>query len=156
MSTNRAESARNSAQSAEHHGAKRERTGPGIGETLQLIFTMNAATGAVIKIEKIDQSGKRCEVPKEESVALAGKDNLLEVEAALDEAFEAGISSVLEPSSDEEPLDETEEETELRRILLSHIIGRGTRRRLQQRLVERIVLARTLAKADALRSPGRA
>ncbi len=136
----------------EQHGAKRERTrhAPG-GETEQLIFTLNAATGAVLSIEKIDLDGKRHEVAKEETIALAGKGNLHEIEVALDEAFEAGISSVLEPTSEDQPQDETEEhgeteeETELRRVLLTHIIGRDVRRRLQHRLVQRLLLSRTLA-----------
>jgi len=156
MATNREESAKNPTHEREPHGSKREKTRPEAGaETQQLIFTMSAATGAVIKIEKIDPSGKRREVPKEETVALAGKDNLHEIEAALDEAFEAGISSVLEPSSHEEPSDETEEETELRRVLLSHLIDRSIRRRLQRRLADRLVLSRTLADADAPSGPAR-
>jgi hypothetical protein len=160
MATHRDESAKNPTNEQEpkreQHGSKREKSQSGTGEGIQqLIFTMNATTGAVIKIEKIDPSGKRREVPKEETVALAGKDNLHEIEAALDEAFEAGISSVLEPSSHEEPSDETEEETELRRVLLSQLIDRSIRRRLQRRLVDRLVLSRTLADADAPRGPAR-
>ena len=156
MATHREEAAKNPASEREHHGSKREKArSEAAEETQQLIFTMNAATGAVIKIEKIDPSGKRGEVPKEETVALAGKDNLHEIEAALDEAFEAGISSVLEPGSGEEQLDETEEETELRRVLLSQLIDRSIRRRLQRRLVDRLVLSRTLADADEPRGPAR-
>jgi len=129
------------------HSAKRERTRHASGdETKQLIFTLNAATGAVIRIEIVDTDGKRKEIPREETVALAGKDNLHEIEAALDEAFEAGISSVFEPTDDDEPSDETEteEERELRRVLLMHLIGRNVRRRLQHRLVQRLILSRTL------------
>ncbi len=129
----------------EQHGAKRERTRHAAdGETEQLIFTLNAATGAVISIEKVDRDGKRHEVPKDETVALAGKGNLHEIEVALDEAFEAGISSVLAPTSEEEPQEETEEETELRRVLLTHIISRNVRRKLQRRLVQRLILSQTL------------
>ena len=125
------------------HGAKRERTRHASGdETKQLIFTLNAATGAIIRIDIVDTDGKRKEIPREETIALAGKDNLHEIEAALDEAFEAGISSVFEPTDDDEPSDETEEEKELRRVLLMHLIGRNVRRRLQHRLVQRLILSR--------------
>ena len=127
------------------HSAKRERTRHASGdETKQLIFTLNAATDAIVKIEIVDTAGKRKEIPREETVALAGKDNLHEIEAALDEAFEAGISSVFEPTDDDESSDETEEEKELRRVLLMHLIGRNVRRRLQHRLVQRLILSRTL------------
>jgi hypothetical protein len=156
MATNREEAEKSPAHEREHHGSKRDKTRPAAGEEIQqLIFTMKVATGAVIKIEKIDPSGKRHEVREKETAALVGKDNMHEIEAALDEAFEAGISSVLEPNSNEEPLEETEEETELRRVLLSHLISRGIRRRLQRRLVDRLILSRTLADADTARGPAR-
>lgn len=144
MPTARDDHAKGAAHEGQH-GAKRERTRHAAGdETKQLIFTLNAATGAIIKIEIVDASGKRKDIPREETVALAGKDNLHEIEAALDEAFEAGISSVFEPTDDDEPSDETEEEKELRRVLLMRLIGRNVRRRLQHRLVQRLILSRTL------------
>lgn len=127
------------------HGAKREQPRHASGsETKQLIFTLNAATGAITRIEIVDPAGKRKDIPREETVALAGRDNLHEIEDALDEAFEAGISSVFEPADDDELGDETEEEKELRRVLLMHLIGRNVRRRLQHRLVQRLILSRTL------------
>ena len=148
MAVAREDPAKGGAHEGQHSG-KRERTRHASShasgdETKQLIFTLNAATGAIIKIEIVDPAGKRKDIPREETVALAGKDNLHEIEAALDEAFEAGISSVFEPTDDDEPSDETEEEKELRRILLMHLIGRNVRRRLQHRLVQRLILSRTL------------
>ena len=134
------------------NSAKRERTRADAGsETKQLIFTMNAATGAVVRIEMVDPHGKRYEIPKDETVALAGKDGLHEIEAALDDAFEAGISCLLEPTEGDEPgkdseeTEDSDEEKELRRVLLMQIIGRDVRRRLQRRLVQRFILSRTLA-----------
>ena len=146
----------NPSRSAPHqrarNSAKRQRTRIDAGsETKQLIFTLNAATGAVIRIEMVDPHGKRYEVPRDETVALAGKDGLHEIEAALDDAFEAGISCLLEPTGGDEPGEDSEEtedsdeEKELRRVLLMQIIGRDVRRRLQRRLVQRFILSRTLA-----------
>jgi hypothetical protein len=131
----------------EQHGTKRggKRHVAG-GDTVQLIFTLQAATGAVTSIEKVDPDGKRHEIKLDETVALAGKGNLNEIEAALDEAFEAGISSVLEPAAgQDEPQDETEEDAELRRALLARIISQNVRRRLQRRLAQRLALSQTLA-----------
>jgi len=141
MAIAREDPAKGSAHEGQH-SAKRERASD--DETKQLIFTLSAATGAIIKIEIVDAAGKRKEVPWEETLALAGKDNLHEIEATLDEAFEAGISSVFEPTDDDGPSDETEEEKELRRVLLMHLIGPNVRRRLQHRLVQRLILSRTL------------
>ena len=79
----------------------------------------------------------------DETVELAGKQNLDEIEAALDEAFEAGIFSVLDPGGDGEATEESQEEMDLRRVLLKLVIGREVRRRLQRRLVQRLILSRT-------------
>lgn len=149
MSTAREEHGKGASNEGAPRRASREKTRPAAGnETKQLIFTLNAETGAVITIEMVDPEGKRHEVPKEEVVALAGKGNLHEIETALDEAFEAGISSVLEPTGDdispEEAEEETEEDRELRRVLLTRLIRRDVRRRLQRRFVQRLMLSQTL------------
>jgi hypothetical protein len=110
--------------------------------TEQLILTIRAAKGEVIKIEKIEVDGKRREISKEEVTALVGKDELNEIENALDEAFEAGISGVLDPGGEVEESVETEEETALRRALLTLIVGTEVRRRLRHRIVRRLILSR--------------
>jgi len=128
------------------HAAKREPSRPsGVTEIEQLIFTLRPASGEVLKIEKVDAAGKRSELPKDETVTLAGKQNLDEIDAALDEAFEAGIFSVLDPGGDDEAPEENAEDIELRRILLKLIIGREVRRRLQRRVAQRLILSRTLS-----------
>ncbi len=117
-------------------------------DTEQLIFTLRPATGEVVRIEKVDTAGKRAEVAKEETIALADKRNLEEIDAALDEAFEAGIFSMLDPGGDGEAAGEggeSAEELELRGVLLKLIIGREVRQRLQRRMRQRLVLSRTLS-----------
>jgi hypothetical protein len=90
MAIHRQNSTNEAPHEKEQHGTKRGGKRPAAGgETLQLIFTLNAATGAVISIEKVDPDGKRHNVRPDETVALAGKGNLREIEAALDDAFEA-------------------------------------------------------------------
>ncbi|HTJ89616.1 MAG TPA: hypothetical protein VL356_05515 [Acidocella sp.] len=145
MATSR-EGTKGAPAEREPQAAAREGTrSAGDEETEQLIFTLRAATGEIIRVEKTDAAGKRGELAKEDAVALVDKQNLDEVEAALDEAFEAGICSVLDPGSEEEAPEETAEEMELRRTLLKLIIGREVRRRLQRRIVQRLILSRTLA-----------
>jgi hypothetical protein len=128
----------------EHHDGKRERNHP-VEAIEQLIFTVNATTGTIIKVEKIDARGKRREIPQEETIALTDKDRLREIEVTLDEAFEAGITSVLEPNSGPDSDGSSADDSELRHALLEDIIGRGIRRRLQRRLVQRLILAKALA-----------
>jgi hypothetical protein len=107
---------------------------------------MRAPTGEVVKVEKIDVGGNRHELTKEERTGLAGKNEVSEIEDALDEAFEAGICSLLDPRSEVEESSETGDEAALRRELLTLIIGAGVRRRLQRRIVQRLILSRAASR----------
>src|SRR6478609_8132953 len=64
-------------------------------EIEQLVVTFNAAMGEIVKIEKIDKAGKHQELTEEECAKLAGQDGVEEMEAALEEAFEAGVEIAL-------------------------------------------------------------
>lgn len=135
-----------SSHAKEHRGGgKPERGRQAPEDTEQLIFTVSAKTGAVVKIEKIDTHGKRREIPTKETIALASKDNLHEIEVALDEAFEAGITSVLDTNADADTDDSSDEDIELRHALLSGLIDPSVRQRLQRRLVQRLILSKALA-----------
>jgi len=116
-------------------------------EAEQLVFTLCVATGQIIKVETVDSAGKRREVPTDKAVELAGKDDMKGIETALDDAFEAGIISMLDPESDAEESDasdETAEDLQLRRELLMLIIGSEVRRRLLRRLAGRLILAKKI------------
>lgn len=130
---------------AKEHGRKRE--GNHAEETVeQLIFTVNAGTGAITKVEKVDARGKRREISREETVALTDKDSLREIEVTLDEAFEAGITSMIESEGGEPDLETSSpEDNELRHAMVEEIIGRSIRRRLRGRLVQRLILSKALA-----------
>ena len=114
--------------------------------TEQIIFTMRAPAGEVVKVEKIDVGGNRHALSKEEIAAIVGKNEVSEIEDALDEAFEAGICSLLDPRSEVEERQETGDEVALRRELLSLIVGAGVRRRLQRRIVQRLILSRAASR----------
>ena len=64
-------------------------------EIEQLVVTFNVAMGEIVKVEKVDKAGKRQELTEEECAKLAGQDEVEEIEAALEEAFEAGVAVVL-------------------------------------------------------------
>ena len=113
-------------------------------EAEQLVFTLCVATGQIVKVETVDSAGKRHEVPTDEAVELAGKDDMKGIETALDDAFEAGIISMLDPESDAEESDETAEDLRLRRELLTLIIGSEVRRRLLRRLAGRLILTKKI------------
>ena len=114
--------------------------------TEQIIFTIRAPTGEVVKVEKVDVGGNRRDLSKEEVTSLVGKSEESEIENALDEAFEAGICSLLDPRSEVEESPETTDEVALRRELLTLIVGAGARRRLQSRIVQRLILSRAASR----------
>ena len=112
----------------------------------QIIFTMRAPAGEIVKVEKVDAGGQRRDLSKEEVAGLVGKSEESEIENALDEAFEAGICSLLDPRSEVEESPETPDEVALRRELLTLIVGAGARRRLQRRIVQRLILSRAASR----------
>jgi phosphoenolpyruvate synthase/pyruvate phosphate dikinase len=112
------------------------------GETEQMVVTIDATTGAVFKVEKIDKAGSRKELSEDECAKLAGEDEVDEIEAALEEAFEAGIAGAL--SEDEED-DLDDEEQALRRLLIGGLLRRRpVLGRLRARSVRRLLLRRLI------------
>ena len=104
-------------------------------ETQQLVVTINPAKGGIVKVEKIDKAGKHEELSEEECGRLVGEDEVEEIEAALDEAFEAAVVSVIGQEDDEGEF-EDEEEKAIRRFLIGDIlVPRAVRRRILHRLL---------------------
>jgi hypothetical protein len=129
----------------EQSATTRERLAGGEG-TEQIIFTMRVPTGEVLKVEKVDVGGNRRDLSQEEFTSLVGKSEEGEIENALDEAFEAGICSLLDPRREVEESPETIDEVALRRELLTLIVGAGARRRLQHRIAQRLILSRAASR----------
>jgi 3-methyladenine DNA glycosylase/8-oxoguanine DNA glycosylase len=113
-------------------------------ETEQLVFTLRTSTGEVLRVEKVDPAGKRSEVPLDEAVGLAGTEDIEEIDAALDDAFEAGITSMFDSEVDLAECDEPAEDLKLRRELLELIVGKKVRLRLQRRLASRLIVSRNV------------
>src|SRR4029078_12566469 len=93
-------------------------------EEEQLVVTFNAAMGEIVKVEKVDKAGKRQELTEEECAKLAGRDEVEEIEAALEEAFEAGVAVVVGDDDKEDAEDDDDEERALRQLLIGGLLGR--------------------------------
>jgi len=118
-------------------------------EIEQLVVTFNAAMGEIVKVERVDTAGKRQELSEEECAKLAGLDEVEEIEAALEEAFEAGFAVAL---GEEDEKDEDDEERALRQLLIGSLLGRHpVLRRLRQRLLLRRLLRRQPLKQRGVR-----
>ena len=113
----------------------------------QLVVTINPAMGEIVKVEKIDKAGKHEELSEEECGRLVGEDEVEEIQAALDEAFEAAVVSVVgEEAHGEEG--EDDEEKAIRRFLIRDLlIPRAVRRRILHRLLLSRMLRRRFRKA---------
>ena len=139
MPNSRREGSR-AGSSGEAAASRREasRAGPA-SETEQLLVTLSVATGEIVKVEKLDQAGKRHELSEIEYAELAVDDQTDELEAALEEAYEAGIGDALGEDDDGANGDEPA----LRRLVVGRLLVRGMLRRgLRRRLLRRAIRRR--------------
>ena len=114
----------------------------GLGEEMQqFVVTINPAMGGIVKVEKIDKAGNHQELSEQECGKLVGEDEVEEIQAALDEAFEAAVISVIGDGDQAEEEYDDDEEKAIRRFLISDLlIPRAVRRRI----LHRILLSRML------------
>lgn len=129
----------NAHKESERKGVSNFKAGPK-EQMAQLVVTINPAIGGIVRVEKIDEAGKHEELSEEECGRLVGEDEVEEIQAALDEAFEAAVVSVIgENAENGEPEDDVEKA--IRRFLISDLlIPRAVRRRI----LNRILLSRLL------------
>src|SRR6516165_10383825 len=105
-------------------------------EIEQLVVTINPAMGGIVRVEKIDKAGKHEELSEEECGRLVGEDEVEEIEAALDEAFEAAVVSVVGEEDQAGGKSEDDEDKAIRRFLIGDLlIPRAVRRRILHRLL---------------------
>jgi hypothetical protein len=113
----------------------------GASEQEQLVLTINAPMGKIVRVEKIDKAGKHQELAEEEWTKLVGDDDGEDIEVALEEAFEAGIAAVLGEEYEDDEAYEDEEETALHRFLIRELLRR---RPVQRRILQRVLVSRLL------------
>ena len=97
-------------------------TAPAVRPGDRFAFELDATTGAIIKCEIIDAAGVRRELSEEDRANLAKSKLHGRLEGLLERAFEAGIASVLGAREEQEDPHETEEEAELRGLLLEPLL----------------------------------
>jgi hypothetical protein len=96
-----------------------------------LTFTIDARTGQIVKLESLDESGAPHELTDEEKATLAQEGSGDRVEEIVEQAFEAGIACVL-GGGDGAQTQESEQDAELRHLLLLPLIERSMAKRLMQ------------------------
>ena len=100
-----------------------------------LTITIQAKTGRIVKIQSAEGSGGRNELSDREQADLLKKASKDTLEALIEQAFEAGIACVLGDPIGRSEADESEEEANLRHLLLEPLIRQSPVQRLMQREV---------------------
>jgi hypothetical protein len=103
-------------------------------------FTIDAKTAQIVKFESLDASGVRHELSDEEKMSLAREDSGEQLEEIVEQAFEAGIACVL-GEGDKGLAKESEEDAELRHLLLTPLMEHSMAKRLLQgEVLNRVIL----------------
>jgi hypothetical protein len=100
-----------------------------------LTITIQAKTGQIIKIQSAEGSDGRNELSDQERADLLKKGSKDTLESLIEQAFEAGIACVLGDQIGRSEAEESEEEADLRHLLLEPLIRQSPVRRLMQREV---------------------
>ena len=114
-----------------------------------IAFTIDAATGRLVKVEGADATGARRELTSDEKSRLLAKTGGETLEGFVEQAFEAGVECMLGAESEDEIALESElddEDAELRRLLLRSLITRTAAKGLVQREALSRAIAGTLIK----------
>jgi hypothetical protein len=110
-------------------------------DTVQIVLTLSASKGEVLKVETLSRSGQRSDISDEDFAALAGEDETEELGVAIEEAYSAGIVDALGEEDEEE---EDEDEEEAQNSIRDLILGRSAGRLLIRRGLRRLILRRAL------------
>lgn len=109
-----------------------------------LVFTIDAKNGQIVKFESVDEAGARHLVSEEDWQKLVKQGKKAGIENLLEDAFEAGIAcGVGDDSAPEEEL-HSEQDVDLRRMLLKSLFEQSAAARLARRPVLRQAVLQSL------------
>jgi hypothetical protein len=109
---------------------------------------MDAASGRLVNIERVDGAGVRAQLSDDDRTRLAKVDDRATLEALVEQAFEAGINCVLGADADEAEPAESSEDAHLSRLLLQSLIARSAAHRLLQgELLDKAIVGTLMERA---------
>lgn len=100
-----------------------------------LVVTFDLAKGGIVKVEALNTKGERQEISEKEFAELIGDDEAADLEAALNEAYAAGVEDASDDSIDGD-LDD-DEEAMLRGAEARRFLRRGARHLVMLRALRR-------------------
>jgi len=92
---------------------------------MTVTITIDAESAEVVRIEGVDATGSRHELSDEEKASIIKERRDERLGMLVEQAFEAGIASVLGLEDEEETTEESPEDVELRRELLAPLMERS-------------------------------
>ena len=92
---------------------------------MTVTITIDADSAEVVRIEGVDATGSRHELSEEEKTSLMKEKPENRLGALVEQAFEAGLATVLGHEEEEEATEETPEDAELRHELLAPLLERS-------------------------------
>lgn len=108
----------------------------------QLAIVMDADTARVIRVEAVDGTGARHEMPNDAKGVLLKHERDGDLEDLMEKAFEAGIACVLDGKAPADMSTESAEDAELRHRLLAPLIERsGLRHLMDTAVLNRAILS---------------
>ena len=116
-------------------GAEERSMSPSAGATLRpnlVAFTIDADSGRIVKVEKVDSTGARRDLSDEDAASLTKARTVPTLETIIEQAFEAGIACALGDGVEQDVGQESKDDTVLRRLLLLPLMERTPAHGLQQ------------------------
>ncbi len=92
---------------------------------MTVTITIDADSAEVVRIEGVDPTGARHDLSDEEKTSIMKERRDERLAVLVEQAFEAGIASVLGGEDEEETTEESAEDVELRRELLAPLMERS-------------------------------
>src|SRR3569832_923157 len=109
-----------------------------------LVFSIDARTGQIVKFEKVDDAGAHHLVSEDDWLKMVQQSKEMGIEKLLEDAFEAGIAcGVGDESAPTEALD-SQEDANLRRMLLKPLFERSAAAPLTRRTTLRRAVLQSL------------
>jgi hypothetical protein len=115
-------------------------------------LTINAETGEIVKIEKVEGTGVRRDVRDDDTAGLTAS-AVPTLDALIERAFEAGIACMLGVGVGRDEAEESAEEADMRRALLMPLIeGTLAQDGFKRDVVGKAILASAIAQVAAART----
>lgn len=117
-------------------------------------FTIDASTGQITRLEKVDSTGARRHLSEQDKASLQASKFSHTLEAIVEQAFEAGIACAIGNGDEKDEAPELEDEAEVRRTLLLPLMERSrTTTLLQRSVLGHAILATALQHVAAPHAP---